>query len=272
MNRITILLCIALGITMMSCKTEYEKIRTSNDPIAILDKANAYYDAADYYKAQSLYDIVIPFYRGKKEAETLFFKYAYCNYNQEQYILAQHYFENYANTFFNSAMKEESEYMAAYSQYRLSPSYRLDQTYTEAAIQAFQKFINTNPDSERVAEATMLIDEMRAKMEKKSFEQGKLYYDIKNYKAAINSLESMIKDYPETKRGEEIKWLILDSNHILAENSVFAKKEGRFEETLKKAKKFIAKYPASQYIEQAKKIESNCLSSIKEIKNVGFEN
>lgn len=257
---------------MISCKTEYEKIRTSNDPITILDKANAYYDEGDYYKAQALYDIVIPFYRGKKEAETLFFKYAYCNYNQEQYILAQHYFENYANTFFNSAMKEEAEYMAAYSQYKLSPSYRLDQTYTKSAIDAFQKFINTNQDSERVVEATGLIDEMRAKLETKSFEQGKLYYEIKNYKAAINSLEGMMKDYPETQRGEQIKWLILDSNYILAENSVFAKKEDRFNETLKKAKKFIHKYPDSKYVAQAKKIESNCLSSIKEIKNVGFEN
>ncbi len=272
MNFRLLIYSFVLATALTSCKTEYERVRTSNDPNLILEKANAYYDQKDYYKAQNLYDIVIPFYRGKKEAEVLFYKYAYCNYHQDQFLLSQHYFENYANTFFTSPYKEEAQYMAAYSQYQLSPNHRLDQTYTETAITAFQKFINLYPDSERSSVATTLIDEMRAKLEKKAFEQGRLYYDIKNYKAAINSLETMIKDFPETKRGEEIKWIILDSSHVLADNSVFIKKEARFNETLSKASKFIEKYPSSKYLSEVEKIKSNCISSLKEIQNVGLEN
>ncbi len=254
-----------------SCKTEFEKIRTSNDPELIYTKANNFYAEGDYYKAQTLYDLVIPFYRGKKEAETVFFKYAYCHYNQSQFMLSNHYFENYAQTFTSSPNQEEAQYMANYSLYKLSPNYKLDQTFTERAITGMQKFINTYPNSERTAVATTLIDEMRAKQEIKAFEQGRLYYEIKNYKAAINSLQSMIKDYPETQRSEEIRWLILDSNFILAQNSVFLKKEARFNETLKLANRFIKKYPESVHIPDANRITQNCITSLKEIENVGLK-
>ena len=262
---------LSVIILSTSCKTEFEKVRTSNDPELIYKQANDYYSEGDFYKAQTLYDLVIPFYRGKKEAESVFFKYAYCHFNQEQFLLANHYFTNYAETFVTSANNEEAQYMGAYSLYKMSPNYKLDQTYTEQAISGLQKFINTNPNSERTTVATTLIDEMRAKQEVKAFEQGKLYYEIKNYKAAINSLTSMIKDYPESKRSEEIRWLILDSNYTLALNSVFLKKEQRFSETLKLANRFIKKYPESIHIPDAKRISENCITSLNEIENVGLK-
>ena len=62
-------------VFLFSCKSEFERIRTSNDPAAILKAANEYYDDEAWLRAQTLYDIVIPFYRGKVEAEELFYKY-----------------------------------------------------------------------------------------------------------------------------------------------------------------------------------------------------
>lgn len=262
---------LLFAVLLTSCKTEFEKVRTSNDPAMIYEKADNYYNEGDYYKAQTLYDLIVPFYRGKKEAESLFFKYAYCNYHQTQFLLANHYFDSYSTTFTTSAKQEEAQYMSAFSLYRLSPNYKLDQTYTEQAIREFQKFINAYPTSERVAEANNLIDEMRAKQERKAFEQGKLYYEIKNHKAAINALSLMVKDYPETKRITEIRWLILDASYTLAENSIFSKKEERFSETLKLAERFIKKYPESDYLDQANRIKENSIKSLKEVQNVGLE-
>jgi len=128
-------------ILFSSCKTEFEKIRTSNDPTKILVEATKQYDDENYLKAQSLYDIIIPFYRGKKEADDIFYKYAYTHYNLNDYILASHYFDSYAKTFGNSTKKEEASFMAAYSNYQLSPAYRLDQTYTKKAIAELQLFV-----------------------------------------------------------------------------------------------------------------------------------
>lgn len=62
--------------------------------------------------------------------------------------------------------------MSVYSLYKTSPGYRLDQSNTEKAIDGFQLFVNTYPNSKRVEECNKLIDECRAKIEFKSFEAG----------------------------------------------------------------------------------------------------
>ncbi|MBK8548584.1 MAG: hypothetical protein IPL63_14875 [Saprospiraceae bacterium] len=74
--------------------------------------------------------------------------------------------------------------MSAYSNYRLSPNYRLDQTYTYKAIEGFDNSINLYPYTERADLATGLLDEMRKISTSKPSEQGMLYYKIGqiNYK------------------------------------------------------------------------------------------
>ncbi len=268
MNKLYFIALFAFVLSLVSCKTPYEKIRTSENPKEILDAANAFYDEEEWVKAQGLYDIVIPFYRGKQEAEDLFYRYAYTYYNIEEYILASHYFGSYAKTFYDSPRKEETEFMEAFAQYEMSPNYRLDQSSSQKAIDAFQRFVNTYPNSERVRQCNALIDEMREKMEIKAYEQGDLYFRLERYQAAITSLENMIKDFPETSRGDEIRRLIIKSNYNLASKSIFAKQEERYTETLKKVAQFKKKYPNSVFMAEIEKIENNSNKALKEISNV----
>lgn len=260
------LIVIFLLLIFMSCKSEFEALRTSNQPEKIFKAANDYYAKKEYDRAIALYDIVIQFYRGKQEAEDLFYKYAYAHYYQGDFILASTYFKNFSTTFSNSPNKIEAEYMAAYSNYRLSPNYKLDQSYTEKAIVGFEQFINLFPDTDRAESANKLIDEMRKKLEIKSYEQGNLYYKIGQYQAAMVSFQSTLKDFPESKRTEEIRFLILNSSFILASNSIFEKKVERFNETLEHFNTFNKKHPKSKRMKDARSIEKETLSEIKKLK------
>lgn len=259
----TTILFLSLVFIFASCKSTYEQVRTSNDPVKIMETANELYEAEDYYKAQSLYELVIPFYRGKKEAQDLFYNYAYTYYNTEQYILAAHYFNNFTKTFYNSPKKEEMAFMSAYSNYKMSPSYKLDQTPTTTAIDELQTFINTYPNSPRVDECNTLIDEMRSKLETKSYETGKLYYKIGNYQSAMVSFENVIKDFPESSKKEEVRYLIVKSGHFLAKNSVYEKQQERLEDTVKHAEKFITKYPKSKNKKEVNSIIKYCKNELK---------
>jgi len=58
-------------VLLSSCRSEYERIRSSGSPEAIYKKALEYYDNKDYVKAQGLFELVLPNYRGKAEAEEL---------------------------------------------------------------------------------------------------------------------------------------------------------------------------------------------------------
>ena len=247
------------------CKSEYEKIRTSGDADSIYKTAQALYDKGEYLKAQSLFELVVGAYRGRKELEDVYFKYAYTFYYLEKFVLASYYFENFSNTFPTSLNRQEADYMTAFSYYQLSPSYRLDQQYTEKAIDAFQLFANTYPESERVEECTRLIDFMREKLETKAFQAALLYFDLRQYQSATRSFENLLKDFPETKQAEEVRYLIVQSTFLLADNSVFEKQKERYESTLKYAREFVQKYPRSEHRSEVQSILDTSEKSLKSI-------
>ena len=253
-------------IGFASCKSEFESIRTSGDPEEIYKKAEEYYDQEEYYKAQSLFELAIPAYRGKELAETLFYKYAYTYYYTGEFILASHYFKNFANTFYNSSKREEMDFMSSYALYKLSPNFKLDQSYTDKAIEGFQVFVNTYPNSERIGEINDLIDQMRSKQEKKSFEQAFLYYNISQFQAAVVAFDNFLKDYPGSEKSEEARFLKLKASFIISENSIYEKQEERFDKTLKYYTDFIKKHPRSKFLEEARSIYE---SSINELKKFG---
>ncbi len=267
MKRSLIFLFLGLLILGTSCKTEFEKIRSSNDPAKILAAADKFYNQKEYYKCQTLYELVIPFYRGKEEAEDIFYNYAYAHYHLNQYLLSSHYFRNFANTFYNSDRKEEAAFMSAYSQYQMSPNFKLDQSHSEKAIEAFQTFINTYPTSSRVEECNELIDIMREKLEEKAFYSSKLYYDMGEYISAANAFENLLSEFPDTKRNEEVSYLMTKASFLLAKDSVYEKKEKRFREVISLQEKFEKKYPKSKYKKELRELVEASNSELKKFRS-----
>lgn len=244
---LSILMIFAIGITLTSCKSEFERIRASNNAPLMLEKAYTYYENKEWDKAQILFESALNYYRARQEAEKLYFHYAYTFYNMKQYILAGNYFKNFSNTFTNSPYREEALFMVAISEYNQSPTFRLDQTHTYKAIDGFQLFANTYPNSEKVADCNRLIDELRNKLEKKAFYQSQLYFDLKDYRAAVISFENLLQDFPETKQADKVRYMITNAAYSLADLSIYEKQVERFNETIKYADIFLVKFPESEY-------------------------
>ncbi len=263
-------LLIILSAT--ACKTEYEKIRTSGDATSIYKKAYDYYEQGRYIKAQGLFELVIPTYRGKKELEDIYYKYADTYFQDKQYLLAAYYFKNFSTTFPNSPMREDAEFMSAFSNYQLSPNPKLDQTSTQKAIDDFQLYINTFPESKRVGDANKLIDELRVKMEQKALNEAELYFNLRQYQASVLSGENLLKEYPETKNGEYIRYLLVKATYNLAENSVVTKQQERFENVKKYAGDFQKKYKKSKYKAQVADMMDKSLSKIKSLEDERYQN
>lgn len=263
--RLKILGISLLLVVFASCKSDFERIRLSGDSDLIYKKAIALFDEGEYQKAQTLFELIINNFRGQKEAEDLYFKYAYTHYNLKNYILAAYYFKNFSTTYSLSTLKEEADFMAALSNYRMSPQFRLEQSYTQKAVDGLQDFVNTYPKSERVPECNQLIDGLRAKLEKKAFAEAKLYYDIRQYQAALHTFENLLKDFPESRDAERVRYLMVDAAYAWASNSVIDKQVERYEKTLEFAKLFRAKYPKSEFIEQLAKTESETRKALNTI-------
>lgn len=254
-----------LFLLFASCKSEFERLRVSTDSEKQLTKAYEYYERKEYTKAKILFEAVVGNYAGRPESEKLYFFYAYTNYHLQEFITSEYYFKRFSSTFPNSEFREEADFMAGHSLYRLSPNFRLDQTNSAKASEAFQLFVNTHPESERAKEANKLMDELRRKMETKSFEEGQLYFQLENYQSARLSFENLLRDYPESPKAEEVRYLLTRSAYLLAENSIITKQIERYELAIKTSEDFLRRYSGSKYQREVKKMISDSTQQIKKL-------
>lgn len=221
------LIYVLLLVGVISSCGEYQKALKSEDVAVKLDAATKQYEAEKYNKAIRLFEQIAPAYRGKKEAENLFYMFAQSYYKTKQYYLAGYQFESFASLYPNSAKAEEAAFLGAKSYSELSPVYSLDQTDTDKAIMKMQTFMDKYPNSQYFSEANTTIKALREKLEKKAFEIAKQYNTVSDFKSAIKALDNFIADFPGTPFKEKALYYKLDSSYKLAINSVPAKMEER---------------------------------------------
>lgn len=265
--RVTSFLTIGLlALTLASC-SEFSKIQKSTDVQKKFQYANQLFDKGKYTKAQTLYSEIKDAFRGSKQAEDLLYRYAYTFYYVGDYESAAFYFKNFVSTFPNSPKAVEMDYMQAYCFYKLSPRVELDQTNTTKAIAAMQTFINMHPNSDKVAEATKIIDECRGKMEKKEYNAAKLYYDLGYYKAAGITFSNLMLDYPDSEDGDRYKYLEIKSYYQYALNSVTTKQKERYDDVVTQYLNFADLFPDSKYKQDAENYYKLAQNNIKTIQN-----
>lgn len=245
--------------------TKFNKLLKSNDSEAKLEAAKKYFDKKDYTKALMLLEELMTVYRGTSKAEEVQYYYANCNYFLNDYILAGYQFRTYVKNYPNSKHTEYCAFMNAYCFYLNSPEYSLEQVDTKLAIREFERFTSQYPKSEKIAECNELLDKLRAKLERKSYEAAILYYNMENYKSAITSFNNHNKDFTGNKHEEELKFLTIKSYYLLASNSIESKKEERYKATIESYIKFVDAFPNSKYIKDAENYYSNALKFIDKI-------
>lgn len=259
-NRVYIILILA--VLAASCG-EYEKLLKSTDFELKREKAQEYYDEGKYVKTSELLSQVLPRYRATDQAEELNWLNANCYYQMRDYVMAGSAFRNYANTFPYSEHTEEATFMTAYCDYMMSPRPELDQAYTHSAIEAFTFFQKRYPSSDKVDDAQDLIKELQDKLVEKSYINAKLYYDLKEYRAAVVALDNSLKDYPNTKHREELMFLKLESSYLFAFNSVAEKQQERFQTALDEYYSFVEEFPESDFRKDVDKIYSDTARFLK---------
>lgn len=237
-----------------ACTSEFKKAFKSNNADLKYETAVKYYEEEDYVRAYQLFDQLLVLYRGNSKAEEVYYYYAYCNYGMGDYLLAAYHFKNYVRTFKAGKHNEEMAYMAAYCYYLESPVYKLDQTSTYDAIEQLQSFVNKYPNSERLEKCNELIQELRDKLERKSYETGKMYYKTGYYQAALVSFDNTLNEFPDTEYREELMFLKLRAAYEIAINSVESKKDQRLDEAQTAYAEFVVAYPESKSIAEAEKL------------------
>lgn len=246
---ICIFACLGL---LASCKSQFEKVRTSGDTERILTAADKYYQEGKFAKAQTLYQIVVTSLRADPRVQTVLYRFADTYFQTGDYFSAATYFRNYAENYKAADNRGEALYMEAMAYVKQSPDFRLDQEATEKSIEALEAYINLYPDTERLASINDLLDELRVKQETKAYDAADLYFNMKQYQAAVQAFERVLQDYPDSDQTEEIRWRIALAYLRLADNSVIAKRRERYELATESANLYLKKYPTGPHAAEAR--------------------
>lgn len=254
---LSVFYCLMIAMLFATSCSQYNQILKSDSVEDKYKAAQTYYGKGDYYHALGLFEEILPFYKGTKEMENIYYYYSFCYYYQNEYLLAAYNFKNYYSTYPSTFNAEECLFMAAKCYYLLSPEISLDQTDTQKAIDQLQLFINTFPQSMRVAQSNSMIDELRLKLETKEFDAAKLYFNMENWKAATISFQNMLRDYPDSPDSDEAHYLILKSQYEYAINSIESKMQGRLQDALTTYNHYVQTFPDGKFLKEASNLSEN---------------
>lgn len=253
-KQIFILAFAWLSVFLSGCDG-YQKVLKSTDLEYKLTKAIEYYDDEKFAKAYPIFDELLTLYRGTSKAQDVYYYYAMTLFQMQDYLLAAYHFKTFYQTFPNHPNADDAAFMVGYAYFLDSPVYSLDQTNTYKAINEMQLYINTHPHSTHIDECNQHIDELRGKLERKSFEIAKQYWHTENYKAAVEALSATLNDFPDTPYREEALFLRLDAAYKLAKNSVVSLQPQRLKQTLTAYYELVTAFPETGYKKQADEIE-----------------
>lgn len=250
-SRLWLTLSLVASLLGSSGCSKFQRVLKSDSVDEKYKAAVEYYDNGKYEKSTIILEELLPLLRGRPEAEKASYLFAQGEFKQRFYELSAFQFRLFGETYPRSAYAEEAAFLYTKSLYLSSPTFNLDQSSTVTALEAIRDFQIRYPESKFRQEAQEMSEELTAKLEKKAFENARLYYTLRYYQSAVTALTVFLKDYPSSKFAEEASYYRVSAQHDLAEQSVPEKQRERYLEAVAFYQGFIDAYPNSKYARQA---------------------
>ena len=91
------IISVLLLVFLFGSCSEYQKALKTEDVAIKFEMATKLYDSGKYSNAIRLFEQIAPAYRGKPQAEKLFYMFAQSYYKTKQYYLSGYQFESFTS-------------------------------------------------------------------------------------------------------------------------------------------------------------------------------
>jgi len=170
-------------------------------------------------------------------------------FNQKEYPSAILEFNKILYSFPTSLLADDAAFLVAKSDFEMAPRAELDPTNTEKALEEVRRFLDDYPQSDRRPEAEELLNKCLAKLAKKAYQAGHLYYKRGRYDAALIYLEHVLNDYHDTEWAKDAQFTLAEVYY----------KQGEYGKAREEYQKFVEIFPDDKLTTKAqdrlKKIE-----------------
>ena len=226
------------------------------------EKATRLFEKEKYNTAAEAFETITRLGRGTDYAKDSQYYLAESYYRDRSFLLAASEYERYVSFYPLDERREEVDFKIAVSYMSLSPRYKLDQSETLRALEAFQLFNNRYPDSERVLESAKYIDQLRSKLARKYYMAGDFYLRTDLFEAATIYFGLVIDQFPESDLAEISLIRQIETYVTYAERSITEKQQERYQKALDGYQKFIQLFPRSNSRSDVENLRDKAESAI----------
>lgn len=196
---------------------------------------------SEWTTAQKLLEHVRTKYPFSKYAALAELRLADAKFKQEKYTEAAEAYEAFVKLHPTHDEADYAAYRVALSHLKDAPmdfvllpaSFEKDQRQLRAAAESFKAFLKAHPGTKFQAEAERQLADAQGRLAAHEWYVASFYFKREHWAGAAGRLETLVKDYPGSKREPEA--LLLLARAYLAEQEGF-----RAQQALQK---FLARYP-----------------------------
>jgi outer membrane protein assembly factor BamD len=257
-------------LALTGCAGEYNKVFKSDDMAYRYEYAKQSFAEGKFVRAATLLQDLVTMKKGSEDAQEALYMLGMAEYMSHDFESASATFKKYYQTYPKGLYAEQATFYVGQSLYESAPEPRLDQTPTNGAINAYQLFLDTYPDSPLRAEATKRMYELYDKLVQKELLSAQLYYNLggyfgninanneSNYMSSIIVAQNALKQFPYTDLREDFALIIMKSKFELAENSSEERRLERYRDAEDECYGFLNEYPESKDRGLAQKFIMKC--------------
>jgi len=251
MKRSSILFACAVLVLavsgLQSCKSQYDAILESYDVDAKYKAAFDYFNRGKYTRSATLFESLTLATNGTARYDTVLYYLGLSNYSYKDYYTAETNFQQYLTYFPQGAFSEMAEFLRIDCMYRSTLRYELDQTPTYSAITAISDYLRAHPEGANADICRHRLEELGERLDRKAYENAKLYYTMEDYKAARVALRNVLKEDADNVYREDILYYTAMASYKFADMSIPSKRKERFLVFQDDYLNFIGEYPESAY-------------------------
>ncbi len=252
MNRpvtLCLLFCAALTLLcgMSACKSEFEQALMTNDTDLKYKAAFDFFEKGKFNRSAQLFESLTMYTNGTERHDTVLYYLGLSNYNYKDYYTAETNFDQYMMYYPQGSFAEMAEFLRIDCLYRASLRYELDQTPNYVAINAISEYLAAHPTGAYADICRHRLEELGERLDRKAFENARLYYHMEDYKASRVAFKNILKEDADNVYREEILYYSAMSSYKYAANSVPDKQRERFLVFQDDYLNFIGEYPESSH-------------------------
>ena len=241
---VTLLLAVCAAV---ACKSEYETLLEGNDVDAKYAAAFAYFNQGKFLRSSQLFESLSSLTSGTDRADTVQYYWGLSNYRYHDYYTAETNFTNFLAMYPLSPFAPDAGFFRIDCLYRQTLRYELDQKPTHTAIAAINQYLSETPDSPYRTLCENMLSELDGRLDRKAYENARLYYKMEDYQAATVALKNVLKDDSDNIYREDILYHIAMSSYKYASMSVPEKQKERYLVFVDDYLNFVGEYPESDY-------------------------